>query len=270
MDEVYNALHRDPTYSRQEHGRKCRCVWLKYAPEHNVGCHLDIVPFVTLPSGRQVIVNRDINRWEPDFGSTNPQGFTDWVKRRDELTDNEFRRVVRLMKYLKRERGGFNGVKSVILTTLLGQQVTEFEALDPAQFANLPTTLVNIVEKLDAWAAVQHNEAVGRQPKRRWDHLRPSMVAGDLQQLPRAHSHHHATCGLLTMNQIQSGLSQRGRSCWGTSSGRRWPSWWPRFHQSIPGSQCDRFELLAFRPRWLTVCRVRTNPSTPLSTPSRS
>lgn len=151
INEVYNALHRHSVYSKQDHGRKCRCVWLKYAPENEVGCHLDIVPFVTLPDGRQVIVHRDDNKWEPEFGSTDPQGFTDWVKRRDELTGNEFRRVVRLMKYLKRERGSFNGVKSVILTTLLGEQVTELDALDPSKYANLPTALVNIVEALDRW-----------------------------------------------------------------------------------------------------------------------
>lgn len=156
INEVYNALHRHSVYSKQDHGRKCRCVWLKYAPENEVGCHLDIVPFITLPDGRQVIVNRDDNTWEPEFGSTDPQGFTEWVKRRDELTGNEFRRVVRLMKYLKRERGSFNGVKSVILTTVLGEQVTELAAIDPSKYANLPTALVNIVEALDDW--LQANE----------------------------------------------------------------------------------------------------------------
>jgi Second Messenger Oligonucleotide or Dinucleotide Synthetase domain len=151
ITEVYKALHRHAVYSKQEHGRKCRCVWLRYAPENEVGCHLDIVPFITLPDGRQVIVNRDEDKWEPEFGSTEPQGFTDWVRRRDELTNNEFRRVVRLMKYLRRERGSFNGVKSVILTTLLGEQVTALDALDPSNYANLATALVNIVEALDLW-----------------------------------------------------------------------------------------------------------------------
>jgi hypothetical protein len=151
INEVYNALHRHSIYNKQKHGRKCRCVWLDYAPENDVGCHLDIVPFITLPDGRQVIVHRDSNAWEPEFGSTDPQGFTNWVKRRDELTGNEFRRVVRLMKYLKRERGSFNGVKSVILTTLLGEQITELDALNPSRFSNLPTALINIVEGLDNW-----------------------------------------------------------------------------------------------------------------------
>jgi hypothetical protein len=155
INEVYNALHRHATYSKQEHGRKCRCVWLKYAPENGVGCHLDIVPFITLPDGRRVIVNRDDDSWEPTFGSTDPQGFTDWVKRRDELTSGNFRRVVRLMKYLKRERGSFNGVRSVVLTTLLGSRVTELAAVDPGRYSNVPTALLNIVEDLDTYLQAQ-------------------------------------------------------------------------------------------------------------------
>jgi hypothetical protein len=150
-EEVYSALHRHPRYSKQGHGRKCRCVWLRYAPENGVGCHLDIVPFVTLPDGRRVIVNGDLNCWEPGFGSTDPDGFTRWVRRRDELTDRNFRKVVRLMKYLKRERGSFNGVKSVILTTLLGEQVTELSATDAGRYTNIPTALLNIVTDLDAY-----------------------------------------------------------------------------------------------------------------------
>ncbi len=155
INEVYYALHRHSTYSKQSHGRKCRCVYLTYAPENGIGCHLDIVPFVTLTSGRRVIVNRDNETWEPLSGSTDPQGFSDWVRRRDELTDKNFRKVVRLMKFLRDERGSFDGVKSVILTTLLGMQVTEFSALSPGRYANIPTALLHIVEDLDSWLQVR-------------------------------------------------------------------------------------------------------------------
>ena len=151
LNAVYNALSQNPIYSKQKHGRKCRCVWLGYAPENGVGCHLDIVPLITLANGRRVIVNRDNNAWEPGYGSTNPQGLTDWVKRRDQLTGGQYRRVVRLMKYLRNERGSFDGVKSVILTTVLGLQVTDASALVPGRYTNVPTALVNIVEDLDRW-----------------------------------------------------------------------------------------------------------------------
>jgi hypothetical protein len=151
IDEVYNALHRNTTYTKQDHGRKCRCTYLEYAPENGIGCHLDIVPFITLESGSRVIVNRDENIWEPEMGSTNPAAFSEWIKRRDELAGKQFRPLVRIMKYIKAERGSFNGVKSVILTTLLGNQITELSALSPTRFVDLPTALVNTVEELDKW-----------------------------------------------------------------------------------------------------------------------
>lgn len=150
-NETYGALHRHSTYGKQEHGRKCRCVYLRYAPSNGIGCHLDIVPFVTLKDGRRVIVNRDDNQWEPLFLSTDPQGFSDWVRRRDELADGYFRGVGRLMKYLRDFRGSFNGVRSVILVTVLGHQVDDWTSTDPQRYRNLPTALVNIVEDLDDW-----------------------------------------------------------------------------------------------------------------------
>ena len=151
INEVYNALSRHPVYSKQVEQRKTRCVSLKYAPKDGIGCHLDIVPFVTLHDGRRVIVNRKENAWEPAFGSTDPQAFSVWVFDRDTLTGKNFRKVVRLMKYLRRERGSFNGVKSVILTTVLGMQVTQVKSLDPQYCKNLPAALLQIVEDLDAW-----------------------------------------------------------------------------------------------------------------------
>lgn len=150
-NEVYNALDRHSTYCKQVHGRKCRCVYLKYADDNGVACHLDIVPFIALTDGRRVIVNRDDNDWEPKYGSTDPAAFSDWIARRDEMTDGHFRRAVRIMKYLKLERGSFNGVKSVVLTTLLGTQVTEHRAIDAQAYKNLPTTLLTILEDLDKW-----------------------------------------------------------------------------------------------------------------------
>lgn len=151
INEVYNALHRHSTYSKQKHGRKCRCVYLQYAPVNGIGCHLDIVPFVTLLGGRRVIVNRDDNEWEPRHGSTDPHGFSDWMNRRNDLTDGQFRGVGRLMKYLRDHRGSFDGIRSVILITLLGLQVDEWKAADPHRYRNLSTALLNIVEDLDEW-----------------------------------------------------------------------------------------------------------------------
>jgi hypothetical protein len=144
IDEVYAALHRHSTYGNMPHSRKCRCVRLVYANS----IHVDIVPHLNLAEGREVIVNRDENEWE----LTNPQGFTDWMKNKDSLANGNLRKVIRLMKYLRDHKNSFTGTRSVLLTTMLGEQVTEFRKLvDPGYYSNVPTTLLHVVQDLDSW-----------------------------------------------------------------------------------------------------------------------
>lgn len=144
IEEVYAALHRHSTYGNMPHSRKCRCVRLVYANS----MHLDIVPHVNLADGREVIVNRDDNEWE----QTNPQGFTDWMKEKDSLANGNLRKVIRLMKFLRDHKSSFTGTRSILLTTLLGEQITELRTLlDPSYYTNVPTTLLHVVKDLDTW-----------------------------------------------------------------------------------------------------------------------
>lgn len=144
IEEVYAALHRHGTYRDMPHSRKCRCVQLVYANS----MHIDIVPHIALADGREVIVNRDDNAWEP----TDPQGFTDWMKNKDAIANGNLRKVIRLMKYLRDHKNSFTRTRSILLTTLLGQQVTEFRTLlDPGYYSDLPTTLFHVVRDLDSW-----------------------------------------------------------------------------------------------------------------------
>ncbi|WP_231476476.1 SMODS domain-containing nucleotidyltransferase [Rhodococcus sp. UNC23MFCrub1.1] len=144
IEEVYAALHRHSTYRNMPHSRKCRCVRLVYANS----MHLDIVPHLNLADGREVIVNRDDNDWE----STDPQGFTDWMKSKDALAKGNLRKVIRLMKYLRDHKNSFTGTRSILLTTLLGEQVTELRTmLDPGYYSDVPTTLLHLAKDLDGW-----------------------------------------------------------------------------------------------------------------------
>jgi hypothetical protein len=144
IDKVYWALHRHSVYGEMPHSRKCRCVRLVYANS----CHVDIVPYLKLSDGREVIVNRDDDHWE----DTNPEGFTAWMREKDEIANHNLRRVIRLMKYLRDHRNSFTGTRSVILTTLLGEQVSSWKTLfDTGYYSNVPTALLHIVNDLDDW-----------------------------------------------------------------------------------------------------------------------
>jgi SMODS domain-containing protein len=144
IDRVYQALDRHRVYGGMPHSRKCRCVRLTYAGS----CHVDIVPYLTLSDGRQVIVNRDSDEWE----DTNPEGFTAWMREKDQTAGGNLRRVIRLMKYLRDHKNSFTGTRSVLLTTLLGEQVSGIKQLfDTGYYNSTPTSLVHIVNDLDAW-----------------------------------------------------------------------------------------------------------------------
>jgi hypothetical protein len=143
-DKVWAALHRHSRYRDMPHTRKCRCVRLVYK---NL-MHVDIVPHVILSDGRSVIVNRDDNQWE----DTDPEGFTAWMRKKDNITGGNLRKVIRLLKYLRDHKGSFTGTRSIILTTLIGNQVDENKLLfNPGYYANVPTTLLHLVQDLNTY-----------------------------------------------------------------------------------------------------------------------
>lgn len=144
IDQVYAAIHRHSVYAKMPHTRKCRCVRVGYANS----MHVDVVPHLRLADGREVIANRDANDWE----QTDPQGFTNWMRTKDAIAKGNLRKVIRLMKYLRDHKNSFTGTRSILLTTLLGSQVSEVrDLLDPGYYADVPTTLLHVVSDLDEW-----------------------------------------------------------------------------------------------------------------------
>ncbi|APC36913.1 hypothetical protein A9R04_20535 [Nocardiopsis dassonvillei] len=145
IGELYSALGRGGYEDRH---RMTRCVRVQYAND----CHVDLVPYVQTASGQR-IVNRKTGEWE----DTNPEGFTAWMAERDRITHGNFRKVVRLMKYLRDHRKSFTGTRSIILMTLLGNRVdTWAEIQSPDAYKTVPKTLVTLVEALDAWMQAQY------------------------------------------------------------------------------------------------------------------
>lgn len=152
---IKRALNHHPRYSEMPVKHSCRCVTVTYADSH-----VDIVPFLTLADGRDVIVNGDENEWE----DADPQSFTDWMRERDNLTERNFRKVVRLMKYI-RDNSDWAGTKSIILTTLLGDRVSAIKTItEPDYYRDVPTTLVHLVENLHDWLQMQPGKPVIMDP----------------------------------------------------------------------------------------------------------
>lgn len=139
LQQVRAAFKRDQTY-KNKLVRKNRCVRISYAND----CHVDVVPAITLEDGRQVIICYRDNTFE----DTNPVGFADWMKERDDITGGQLRRVIRLLKWLRDFKNTFS-CPSVILTVMLGGRV-QFWNADTA-YADVPSAIVHFLEALDTW-----------------------------------------------------------------------------------------------------------------------
>ena len=130
---------RNTTY-KDKIQRKNRCVRIQYAND----CHVDVVPSITLDDGREAIIYYRDN----EFEETNPVGFADWMKERDDITDGQLRRVIRLFKWLRDFKNTFS-CPSVILTVMLGNRVQWWNANE--EYQDIATALVNLLEALKLW-----------------------------------------------------------------------------------------------------------------------
>ncbi len=150
LTSVRSALARHGTYKDLVKPAKCRCVRLVYAGDY----HVDVVPYVVLSNGRQVIVNSDEDKWE----DTDPAGFTAWMKKKNDLTGGNLKRVIRLFKYLRDHRDNFKLTRSVLLTAMIGERVEASKLIgDPGYYEDLPTTFFHLMNDLNTW--LQANES---------------------------------------------------------------------------------------------------------------
>ena len=142
---VWSALSGHTIYGGMS-SKKDRCVRVAYAND----CHIDIITYVVMANGRQVIVNRNTNAFE----DTNPVGFSEWIQEKDRLTSGNLRKVIRLLKYLRDHQGVFR-LKSVLLTTMVGNIVDSWSDRHDDYYKDVPTTLLHLVEDLDRWMQAQ-------------------------------------------------------------------------------------------------------------------
>ncbi|NQE65343.1 cyclic GMP-AMP synthase DncV-like nucleotidyltransferase [Caulobacter sp. RHG1] len=125
--------------------RSSHCITIEYAKERKI----DIAPVVVDRDGvtRLEVCNVDSNNFE----RTEPGLYTNWLIERNGWTGgNGLRKVTRLLKYLRDIKTTFT-CPSVLLTTLLGNQINIFDQYSTSAFTDTPTALKTIVGRLDDW-----------------------------------------------------------------------------------------------------------------------
>jgi hypothetical protein len=140
-------VFRESDRYRDMASMKTRCVMINYAGDF----HLDVVPIVVEASlPKNAPTYWICNRAEDDFERTDGDRYAEWWRRQDALTGGHLKRVTRLLKYVRDVKETFS-VKSVLLTTLLGERISEIDPYLPATFTDVPTALKTVVGRLDDW-----------------------------------------------------------------------------------------------------------------------
>lgn len=134
--------------------QKTRCVRINYKNDF----HIDLVPIVKLiRHGEPLYFN--CNSCDNKFERTAPEAYTDWwINKNKNIGGNRLRLATRLLKYIRDVKGAFS-CKSILLTTLVGNQIHKSDNLYSEQhFSDPPTSLMTIVSRLDDW--LQKNPSV--------------------------------------------------------------------------------------------------------------
>uniref|UniRef100_UPI0018DF722C SMODS domain-containing nucleotidyltransferase n=1 Tax=Roseomonas rosulenta TaxID=2748667 RepID=UPI0018DF722C len=120
------------------------CVTITYCGERKI----DLAPCVMgrLRSNHLEVCNRTTDSFE----QSEPVEFTQWPKRQNGYSgSNSFRKITRLLKYLRDIKTTFT-CPSVLLTTLLGMQISRRDQ-GSDEFTDVPTTLRTVMQRLDDW-----------------------------------------------------------------------------------------------------------------------
>ena len=137
INDVYNCLKQNGNYEDKVH-RKTRCVYIDYAGDF----HLDLVPCIT--DGEQHFI---CNNRENCFESTDGTGYRDWFNEKTRITNGNLKRVTRLLKFLRDHKGNFS-VKSILLTTLIGNSVYASDK-GSENFNDIPTSLKTVANRIN-------------------------------------------------------------------------------------------------------------------------
>jgi SMODS domain-containing protein len=146
LDTLLEALKANGTY-KDKVKRWSHCVTVTYANDKKV----DVAPCVVDRGGftRLEVCNSDIN----DFDRSEPRQYTDWLVQRNSYSgSNSFRKVTRLVKYLRDIKTRFT-CSSVLLTTILGYRINITDE-GSAAFADTPTALKTIFGRMDDWLQI--------------------------------------------------------------------------------------------------------------------
>ena len=156
VNNLYTEFQGSGFYEEKTR-RYSHCVTIEYTGERKI----DIAPCVKerLYSGTYEVCNRNSN----EFEKSNPGEYTDWLIGKNSISGkNNFRKVTRLLKYMRDIKSNFT-CPSFLLTTLLGDRISSLDSIvNP--FSDVPTSLKILIGRLDEWLQANPTKPTVRNP----------------------------------------------------------------------------------------------------------
>ena len=163
--KIYDIFKDNGNYKDIAH-LSTRCVTINYAGDF----HLDVVPCVEY-QGNFYICNRVKKKYE----QTDGDGYKRWFAGKNGITGNNLlRKVTRLLKFQRDHKSNYS-IKSILLTTLLGNQVYNFDD-GSWEFSDLPQALktlsnriTNFLQNNPQTPIIENPALPGENFNRNWD-----------------------------------------------------------------------------------------------------
>ena len=165
VKRVYDVLKEDNTYTDKV-TKRTRCATINYAGDFR----LDIVPCIEYNNFCYIC-----NSTDKKHEKTDSEGYTNWLKQKNSIVGgNYFRKTTRLLKFLRDHKDNFV-VKSILLTTILGNQINEFDR-NSDKFSDFPTSLKTLSNRVNNFIQENKSMPIVRNPvlpeedfNRHWD-----------------------------------------------------------------------------------------------------
>ena len=136
VKQIHNVFKNDGNYN-DKIKLNTRCLTIDYVGDF----HLDIVPCIEHNN-----IHYICNRRDSTYEQTDGNGYKKWLADKNSIVGgHNFRKVTRLFKFLRDHKSNFS-VKSILLTTLLGNQVNNQD-----DYPDLPTTLKDLSNKVNSF-----------------------------------------------------------------------------------------------------------------------
>lgn len=161
VKQIYDILKNNDNY-KDILKLNTRCLTVDYAGDF----HLDIVPCIEYNNTHYIC-----NRRDSCYEATDGDGYKKWlIDKNQAVRENNFRKVTKLLKFLRDHKGNFS-VKSILLTTILGNQVNIYDS-----HSDLPTTLKILSNKVNGFLQANYFMPIIKNPvllnedfNRHWD-----------------------------------------------------------------------------------------------------